>query len=435
MNFASQENGVRVVGCTSEDHSSYAWHVLRDEENLMWLSEEKKGMPQHIVLDVSTLLTLDPPVSVVGWRCCREFTTNPRVVKVSVSPNGTEFSTIAYKLCEFRSGSYWMPLRIPPDCPFLRLSILETFGSEQTYLNQIMISNTSLVVFEEHDLETFPDENSIPSSERSSRRNTPRGVRGSHPSNHGVPSLNLSGHASRLSPRFSPRRAAGTPERRRHSRRSSPVTRGGRHSARSTSSQQEGSASCTPREAGGSSGDGNLGEVSSTDAKLVLLETDSASSSSSNLSLSQEDTVDESGVVPPADGAPVLLPTADGMESQHVGSVADMSKYLVLESTGSDEEPKGPVESVSMDSERDGNGSGDVNEDDSVFSDALLDMDLMHGPADGCLLTGEVEGRSGEEVIEDEDADRMEDISAFGSSQEGEDEEEEEEEWRGSHRG
>ena len=57
----------------------------------------------------------------------------------------------------------------------------------------------------------------------------------------------------------------------------------------------------------GSSGDGNLGEVSSTDAKLVLLETDSASSSSSNLSLSQEDTVDESGVVPPADGAPGLF--------------------------------------------------------------------------------------------------------------------------------
>ena len=50
------------------------------------------------------------------------------------------------------------------------------------------------------DLETFPDENSIPSSERSSRRNTPRGVRGSHPSNHGVPSLNLSGHGTTTCP-------------------------------------------------------------------------------------------------------------------------------------------------------------------------------------------------------------------------------------------
>ena len=95
-----------------------------------------------------------------------DYTTNPRLVHLQIAAasdgdhttttstlldSSLNFHTVATKLCSRRAGTHWARIALPPVPPieaggdaassyYLRLLIAETYGSKQTYLNQVYVS-------------------------------------------------------------------------------------------------------------------------------------------------------------------------------------------------------------------------------------------------------------------------------------------------------
>eukprot|EP00505_MAST-04D_sp_SCG-Rhode-Island_P000930 Stramenopile-MAST_4_protein_930 len=141
VNYADQLYAVTVAECSSSCPGCEAANVLEDDSSRLWLSHE--GTPQHITLDLTKVGTLYPHKQLLsyGWYCWHSYTTNPRVVEVSVG-GGDDWEQVGHAIAESRSGMQCFAFDRPialDEAPSLRFSILENFGGDQVYLNRVFL--------------------------------------------------------------------------------------------------------------------------------------------------------------------------------------------------------------------------------------------------------------------------------------------------------
>lgn len=77
----------------------------------------------------------------VGFYCWHDYTTNPKVIEVEVAPSENDKLVLWCRLTlEKQSGRQYFNVQpLPSTYRIIKLTITETFGDYETYLNQIFI--------------------------------------------------------------------------------------------------------------------------------------------------------------------------------------------------------------------------------------------------------------------------------------------------------
>ncbi len=104
----------------------------------MWLSET--GIPQSVTLDISGLHRRGPFLQTFGLHCWHSYASNPRLLELLVSQDGTRFISWATLRPEMTTGSQYFAIDpLGPTYRFLQLVVRETFGASKTYINALFL--------------------------------------------------------------------------------------------------------------------------------------------------------------------------------------------------------------------------------------------------------------------------------------------------------
>ena len=133
---------VRLVDFSSQVSGCPATNVLDSRPDKLWLTEP--GLPQWICLALDEVENAerDLVIKTVGFEVMHPYGTNPKVVALHVSGDGSRFrlwdtltvSDMARGKCLFNVSPIAVAIY-----PFISLEIKETFGGESTYLNGISL--------------------------------------------------------------------------------------------------------------------------------------------------------------------------------------------------------------------------------------------------------------------------------------------------------
>ncbi|ORC91744.1 uncharacterized protein TM35_000053400 [Trypanosoma theileri] len=136
-NWALGENGAKVVEVSHEAArvASEASNLLVEREDLLWITGDA---PQHVTLQIANP---HPPLQYVGWHVWHDYLTNPKTVEVASGESCEDM--VAQLVCQAVPGAgtqIWkLPSPIPSNHMFIRMKILETFGSGPTYMNHVVV--------------------------------------------------------------------------------------------------------------------------------------------------------------------------------------------------------------------------------------------------------------------------------------------------------
>jgi hypothetical protein len=134
-NWASVECGAKLVGFSSQIKGGEAANVLHPKISQLWLSEE--GVPQWICI----ALKPDIFIRTIGWHCWHPYITNPKIVTIHTSGDGTKFKPWDTFTAERTKGNQLFcctPIS-SSIYPFIAVEIVETFGGDQTYMNRVFM--------------------------------------------------------------------------------------------------------------------------------------------------------------------------------------------------------------------------------------------------------------------------------------------------------
>jgi hypothetical protein len=136
QNALSDLAGASVVFQTSETRGCSARNLLNDNPKRLWLSES--GLPQEIIVKVSE--SLDNPLlfRYFGWLCWHSYKSNPAVVELASSEDCTEWKKLGTFKGKPKSGHNFFQIEIG-DVRFVKITVVETFGAANTYMNQVFM--------------------------------------------------------------------------------------------------------------------------------------------------------------------------------------------------------------------------------------------------------------------------------------------------------
>jgi hypothetical protein len=141
MNYANYDYGVRLVDYSSEMIDCEANNVLDNKMNTIWLSGE--GLPQWLCLSLVNLHNVRNIVlRTIGWHCWHPYSTNPKVVILHVSADGSKFKQWDTFYATGPQKGSQLFCCAPISCslyPFLAFEITEVFGGNQTYMNRLYL--------------------------------------------------------------------------------------------------------------------------------------------------------------------------------------------------------------------------------------------------------------------------------------------------------
>jgi hypothetical protein len=141
MNYANYDYGVRLVDYSSEMMDCEANNVLDNKMNTIWLSDE--ALPQWLCLSLVNLHNVRNVVlRTIGWHCWHPYSTNPKVVVLHVSADGSKFKQWDTFYASGPQKGSQLFCCAPISCalyPFLAFEITEVFGGNQTYLNRLYL--------------------------------------------------------------------------------------------------------------------------------------------------------------------------------------------------------------------------------------------------------------------------------------------------------
>lgn len=104
----------------------------------LWIS--LGAPPQHFTLEFTHLSRRGEYLNLFGLDCWHDYNTNPKVIELSASNDGRKFTNIGRFKCERVAGWQYMrfePLLFPR---FVKVAVLDNWGGEKTYINQVMLS-------------------------------------------------------------------------------------------------------------------------------------------------------------------------------------------------------------------------------------------------------------------------------------------------------
>lgn len=141
MNYANYDYGVSLVDYSSEMMECEANNVLDSKINTIWLSDE--GLPQWLCISLVNLHNVRNIVlRTIGWHCWHPYSTNPKVVILHVSADGSKFKQWDTFYATGPQKGSQLFCCAPISCalyPFLAFEITEVFGGNQTYMNRLYL--------------------------------------------------------------------------------------------------------------------------------------------------------------------------------------------------------------------------------------------------------------------------------------------------------
>ena len=141
INWASSDAGARLIDFSSEIEGCEAENVLNPKLNSIWLTEE--GLPQWFCLSLSGIQNVrDVVIRTVGWHCWHPYSTNPKVVTLHVSPDGSKFKRWdSFRATAPQKGTQLFCCAPISSAvyPFLAFEVTEVFGGNQTYMNRLFL--------------------------------------------------------------------------------------------------------------------------------------------------------------------------------------------------------------------------------------------------------------------------------------------------------
>ena len=136
MNWATESAGARVVDCSSEVAGCDSSHVIQESLSSIWLSNSDEGLPQWLCICQSAKLV----IRTIGWHCWHSYSTNPKVVQLHVSCDGSKFKVWDTLIVSQQMKGTQLFCCAPIDTvlhPFIALEVVQTFGASQTYMNRV----------------------------------------------------------------------------------------------------------------------------------------------------------------------------------------------------------------------------------------------------------------------------------------------------------
>ena len=118
-------------------------NVLVEDIQKLWLSHE--GLPQHVILDVRDVSTIDVKLQslyLFGWYCWHSYSTNPKTIEVSVSNDNENFDVVQKVQGSASTGLSTFALESPlflRDISYIKFAVQEVFGGEQVYINRLYL--------------------------------------------------------------------------------------------------------------------------------------------------------------------------------------------------------------------------------------------------------------------------------------------------------
>lgn len=140
-NWSFSQFGASIAEVSHEaSHAaSGASNLLMYDEQQFWIAGDP---PQYVTLRITSNR---PAVLYAGWHVWHDYLTNPRVVEISSGASLDTLETIA--VCKALPGSgsqVWrLPRPIPPAHIYIRFTILETFGSGPSYMNNVILLSST----------------------------------------------------------------------------------------------------------------------------------------------------------------------------------------------------------------------------------------------------------------------------------------------------
>ena len=167
-NWANSLNGAHIVDVSSEIEGCLAENALNNQLNSIWLTEE--GLPQWICISLAKVKinnnnsnnhnnnhkqdddddneNNNVVIKTVGWYCWHQYKTNPKIVTIHVSADGSKFKPWDTFTASMSSKEAQLFCCAPISTniyPYVAIEVTETFGGNQTYMNEIFLYSEEMV--------------------------------------------------------------------------------------------------------------------------------------------------------------------------------------------------------------------------------------------------------------------------------------------------
>lgn len=157
-NFLLETNGASIYEVTSEKKGCCASNLLNSNERTLWLSDP--GLPQELIINISSLSERPEFFSCFGWYCWQPYNSNPSQVELWASSNLHNWEKWGQFQGSMKGGVlYFM---IPPlglEYSYIKVVVRDTFGAANTYINQLYLleenPNKTIQFEEEHSSPVF----------------------------------------------------------------------------------------------------------------------------------------------------------------------------------------------------------------------------------------------------------------------------------------
>ena len=138
QNYLDESNHPIVISCTSESKGWPIKNLLNSQEKKIWLSQ--KGLPQSFTLNIGMLKNKAQFYQWFGIRCWYTYSSNPKEIDLYVSKDGVNYVTWANFHLKYVEGYQFFSIDpIGQRYKYIKIIIKDTFGSNQTYLNQVLL--------------------------------------------------------------------------------------------------------------------------------------------------------------------------------------------------------------------------------------------------------------------------------------------------------
>lgn len=137
-NVLNESNSAKVHSKSSEVRGCAAVNVLCENEKRLWLSDQ--GLPQELVFDLTHVVSRPDNCCSFGWYCWHSYKSNPSLVELWASEDLSHW--LKWGSFQGKPENGENLFRISPlskQYSYLKLIICDTFGSSNTYLNQVFL--------------------------------------------------------------------------------------------------------------------------------------------------------------------------------------------------------------------------------------------------------------------------------------------------------
>ena len=138
-NYLTLANNAKISFVTSQKIGCSIENILNEDPKSIWLSED--GLPQEIIIDLTSLSAYPTHIECIGIYCWHAYQTNPKLIEISISSNGTKYSSLGnFDLC-LKPGTQLFDIDTHSinEIQYLKLTIKETFSGCRTYINNVIM--------------------------------------------------------------------------------------------------------------------------------------------------------------------------------------------------------------------------------------------------------------------------------------------------------